>query len=136
MITDLDAAIVSLFNATGSLTTAFPGGIHADVAPEGTAMPYMVFRYISAPSSIVYGDTNRTVANVRFSAVGIGKTATGVKMNAFMTAFDGIPLSLASGQNYFSITDGDPIPNLYAPRLGTTDEVWQWSASIKYSIRY
>jgi hypothetical protein len=131
----LDAAIVLAFTGNGTLTSAFPGGIHGDRAPETTVFPYLIYTVISAPSQQVYGGTDRADVIVRFAAVGEGKTVVGALMTTFKGVFDNTILSLGTGQNCNVVRSGRCIPMLFSPIDAGGNEVWSWTTEYRYSIR-
>ena len=90
-------AIYSHF--TANLASTFPGGLHRDRAPEGTAMPYVVSRVVSAQTQYAYGGASRTVTKVRLSAFGVGHDATGSLAETLTGTFDSTLLTLGSGTN-------------------------------------
>lgn len=72
-ITVAERWIYSVLAADGALTAAAPGGIHSELAPAGTAYPFVVFQWMGADD--VYG-TGATRIMVRplylVKAVGTG----------------------------------------------------------------
>ncbi len=128
-------AIQAAFTGNGALTAVFPGGIHRDIAPEGTAFPYVVTSVIASPTRTMYGQAKRTDTSIRFSAVGEGHNATGTAMDALTAAFDDVTLTLSSQQNCNVLRMGDPIP-LREPGLSANGkEVWRWTCEYQYSVR-
>jgi hypothetical protein len=128
-------AIQSAFIGNGTLTTAFPGGMHRDIAPEGTPFPYVATSVIASPTRTVYGGAKRTDPSIRFSAVGEGHNATGLAMDTLTAFFDDLILTLSTQQNYNSLRMGDPIP-LREPNLSASGkEVWRWTCEYQYSVR-
>src|SRR4051812_17023503 len=102
-------AIHTHFASDASLTSAFPGGLHRDRAPEQAAIPYVVSRVVSSAIEFAYGGSTRTRTQVRFSAFGVGHDATGNRMAALTTSFDNTALSLTSGVNDMVIRKGEPV---------------------------
>ncbi len=90
---------------------------------------------IAAPSNAVYGSTRRGEDHIRLSAIGIGHDATLTKFETLTAAFDDAILSLSSGQNFDSQRLGDPIGNLFGTVDGDGNELWQWSAEYRFSVR-
>jgi hypothetical protein len=127
-------AIYSKFTSTGALTTAFPGGMHRDQAPEGTAMPYVVSRVLSSKIEYSYGGACRAETQIKFSAYGIGHDATATLANALISAFDDALLTLSSGTNDSVTRLGDAVPVLNK-HDGLGNDVWEWSATYDYSVR-
>ena len=126
-------AIYSFFSATGSLTSAFPGGLHRDNAPEGTAMPYLVSKVVSSKTELAYNSASRTVTQVKFSAFGVGHDATGTLAQTLIGVFDGSTLTLASGTNDSIVRLGDPTPVLLKHDAQGND-VWEWSVVYDYGV--
>ena len=127
-------AIYSKFNSTGTLTSAFPGGLHRDQAPEGTAMPYVVSRVVSTKVEYAYGGACRSDTQVKFSAYGVGHDATGTLINLLTGAFDDAPLTLSTGTNDSVTRLGEPAPLLHKHDAQGND-VWEWSVNYDYSVR-
>jgi hypothetical protein len=128
-------AIQAAFLGNTGLTTAFPGGMHRDIAPEGTAFPYVVTNVIASPTRTMYGQAKRTDASIRFSAVGEGHNATGLVMDTLTAFYDDLILTLSSQQNYSTLRMGDPLP-LREPNLSAAGkEVWRWTCEYQYSVR-
>lgn len=134
MKTLLDAIYLQ-FTGSPTLTAAFPGGVHRDLAPENTANPYVVSTMVAAPSQAMYGTNRRADVYVRFSAVGVGHDATLALIETFTGVFDDSVLSLTSGQNYDALRVSDPV-GFMEPKVNTDgDEVWRWTVEYRYSVR-
>jgi len=127
-------AIYSKFTSTGALTTAFPGGMHRDQAPEGTALPYVVSHVVSSKVEYAYGGACRSDTQVKFSAYGIGHDATAALMDTLTGAFDDALLTLSTGTNDTITRLGEPTPVLHK-HDGQGNDVWEWSATYEYSVR-
>jgi hypothetical protein len=125
-------AIYSKF--TSALAGTFPGGLHRDQAPEGTAMPYVVSRVVSSRIEYAYGGACRSDTQIKFSAYGVGHDATGALMGALTGAFDDALLTLASGTNDAVTRLGDSAPALHKHDAQGND-VWEWSVTYDYSVR-
>jgi len=126
-------AIYSRFTGNSSLTTAFPGGLHRDRAPEGTPMPYIVSRVVACDTEHSFGGPSRTRTQVRFSAFGVGHDATGSLIEVLTSAFDNALLSLASGTNDSVVRTGGAIPVLHAHDAKGND-VWEWAVVYEYAV--
>ena len=61
-------AIYASFTADSALTAAFPGGLHRDQAPEGTAMPYVVSTVVSSTTGLAYNAGSRSATHIKFTA--------------------------------------------------------------------
>ena len=131
MLSLLDA--ISIKAAT--LSATFTGGYHRDRAPGGTTPPYIVATMIATPSQAMYGATRRGEDHVRLAAIGIGHDATLTNFEALTAAFDDAILTLASGQNFDSQRLSDPIGTLFGQVDGDGNELWQWSAEYRFSVR-
>ncbi|HEY2589819.1 MAG TPA: hypothetical protein VGI81_29010 [Tepidisphaeraceae bacterium] len=127
-------AIYTKFTSDAALTSAFPGGLHRDQAPETTAMPYVVSRVVSSKLEYAYGGACRSVTQVKFSAYGIGHDATGSLINTLMTEFDDVLLTLSSGTHDTVTRLGDPVPLLHKHDAHGND-VWEWSVTYEYGVR-
>lgn len=126
-------AIYSKFTSTGALTAAFPGGMHRDQAPEGTAMPYVVSRVVSSRLEYAYGGSCRSDTQIKFSAYGVGHDATGTLMNALTGTFDAGLLALSSGASDTVTRLGEPVPLLHKQDAEGND-VWEWSATYEFGV--
>jgi hypothetical protein len=126
-------AIYAFFTASSPLTTAFPGGLHRDNAPEGTAMPYLVSKVVSSKTELAYGTASRTVTQIKFSAFGVGHDATGTLAQTLIGVFDGAILTLSSGTNDSVVRQGDPTPALLS-HDGQGNDVWEWSVVYEYGV--
>jgi hypothetical protein len=127
-------AIFTKFSADSALTSAFPGGLHRDRAPEGTAMPYVVSRVVESAVELSYGTRSRTHTRIKFSAFGVGHDATGTLMQTLLDHFDGALLTLAGGAiNDSVIRVGNAIPTLHRQDAMGND-VWEWSVVFEYGI--
>jgi hypothetical protein len=127
-------AIYSMFTGSSALTSAFPGGLHRDQAPEGTAMPYLVTNVLSSAVEYSYWGVSRTTVRVRFSGYGIGHDATGALMNALTAIFDDTLLTLSPGTNDTVARIDDPSPKLLR-HDGQGNDVWEWAVTYEYGVR-
>lgn len=127
-------AIYSKFTSSGTLTSAFPGGLHRDQASEGTAMPYVVSKVVSSKMEYAYGGACRSDTQIQFSAYGVGHDATGTLMDTFTSAFDDGLLTLPSGTNDSVTRLGEPAPSLHK-QDGEGNDVWEWSVTYDYSVQ-
>ena len=126
-------AIYAHFTADSSLSAAFPGGLHRDQAPEATAMPYVVSRVVAVQTEFSYGGASRTLAQIRFSAFGVGHDATGLLAELLASKFDGVLLNLASRTNESVARQADPLPVLLR-HDGQGNDVWEWSVVYAYGV--
>ena len=136
--TPLDTDMLPLLNAiyshfTANLTSAFPGGMHRDRAPEGTPMPYVVSRVISSQTQFAYGGGSRSLTRVRLSAFGVGHDATGGLAETLVGSFDSTLLTLESGTNDTVVREGDAVPVLHSHDSQGND-VWEWSVVYEYGV--
>lgn len=133
----LDTAISAAFTGNSTLTTAFPGGIHGDRAPEGTtATPYVIYTVLSGQSVKSYGGAEWSDVVVRFQAIGNGKNATGATAQLIANAYDDTILALSgTSQNYDCRRISRPIPSLWSLPDGTGNELWSWTLTYLFSIR-
>jgi hypothetical protein len=126
-------AIYAKFVSDGTLTAAFPGGLHRDRAPEGTVMPYVVSTVSSAPAELTYGTQVRNHVQVRFDAYGVGHDATGALMDSFIASFDNALLTLSVGSDLSIVRQGDVTPKLHRHDAQGND-VWEWSVTYLYEV--
>jgi hypothetical protein len=127
-------AIYTKFTADAALTSAFPGGLHRDAAPETTAMPYVVSRVVSSTLEYAYGGGCRSVTRVQFRAYGVGHDATGTLFNTLTTEFDDVLLPLPTGTHDTITRLGDPVPVLHKHDAHGND-VWEWSVTYEYGVK-
>jgi len=127
-------AIFAKFTADSALTSAFPGGLHRDRAPEGTAMPYLVSRVVESAVELSYCSRSRTHTRIKFSAFGVGHDATCTLMQTFIDHFEGALLTLAGGAvNDSVVRVGDAVPTLHRQDARGND-VWEWAVVFEYGV--
>src|SRR5579862_5277256 len=127
-------AIFAKFSADSALTSAFPGGLHRDRAPEGTAMPYVVSRVVESTVERSYGSRSHTYARVKFSAFGIGHDAVGTLMQTLIDHCDSALLTLAGGATNDSVVRiADAVPTLHRQDANGND-VWEWAVVFEYGV--
>lgn len=128
-------AIYTKFTGTPSLVSAFPGGFHQSVAPEGTAMPYMVSTVSSSVTGYRYGGVRNVETRIRFAAYGVGFDATCTALETFDSVFDEVLLPLASGHTNNMRRMGDPMPTYIGKDQNVVD-VWRWIVEYEYVTSY
>jgi len=134
---ELEDAINARFTAQ-SLGTTIPGGLHKDLAPEGTAMPYATYSFIGAPRSQSYATAPYT-AHVQFGVHGTNSRAAGVLAEALTDAMD-LNLTIAGGFCISSLVLMEPI-GMRAPeddktaRDSSGNVVWSWHSEIEYTVQ-
>jgi hypothetical protein len=126
-------AIFTAFTSNTPLTTAFPGGLHRDQAPEGTAMPYLVSRVADSKVHYAFGGPYRTQTQVRFSAYAIGHDAAGALADTFAGVFDSIVLGLSAGVHTGTTRLNEPIPKLHHHDADGND-VWEWEVGYEFDV--
>lgn len=126
-------SIYSLFTGTGSLTTAFPGGMFRDRAAEGTAMPYVVSRVVGVTTQAAYDGSVRSMVEVKFSGFGVGHDATGVLMETFVAVFDAASLAVSAGINDSVVRKSGPTPVLHSQNANG-DDVWEWAVVYEFGV--
>ena len=127
-------AIYSKFTGDSALTAAFPGGLHRDQAPEGTAMPYLVSRALSSKLEYGYNGPCRADTQIQFSAFGVGHDAVASLMDTLVSHFDDALLTLSSGTNDTVTRLGDPAPALKR-HDGLGNDVWEWTVTYEYGVK-
>lgn len=127
-------AIYSKFAGDSALTSAFPGGLHRDQAPEGTAMPYLVSHVVSSKVEYGYNGPCRSDVQIKFSAFGVGHDAVGSLVNTLVSHFDDALLTLSSGTNDTITRLGDPTPVLHR-HDGQGNDVWEWAVTYEYGVK-
>ena len=127
-------AIFSKFTSDPTLASAFPGGLHRDQAPEGTAMPYLVSKVVKSTLEYGYNGASRTDTQIQFSAYGVGHDATGTLMDTLTSHFDDAPVTLSSGANDTVTRLGDPTP-LLKRHDAQGNDVWEWSVTYEYGVK-
>src|SRR5665213_467982 len=125
--------IYSQFTSDSTLTSAFPGGLHRDQAPEGTAMPYLVSKVVSSQTHQTYANASRSFTQIRFSAFGIGHDATGILAQTLISRLDFALLTLPSGANDSILRLDEPTPVLHA-HDGQGNDVWEWGVTYEYAV--
>jgi hypothetical protein len=126
-------AIYTQFTSDSTLTSAFPGGLHRDRAPEGTAMPYAVSHVAGSHVENAYGSGSRSATQIKFSAFGVGHDAAGNLAAALVAHFDNVLLSLSSGTHDSIVRLGEPVPALHKHDAMGND-VWEWSVVYEYGV--
>lgn len=127
-------AIYSTFTATGSLTSAFPGGMHREQAPEGSAMPFLVSHVVSSSVEYSYLGVGRTTVRIQFSGYGVGHDGVGALMDTLMGTLDDNLLTLSSGTNDSVTRLDEPTPKLRR-HDGQGNDVWEWTVTYEYGVR-
>jgi hypothetical protein len=131
----MKALLDAIATQAATLSATFTGGYHRDRAPGGTTPPYIVATMIATPSQAVYGAIRRGEDHIRLSAIGIGHDATAANFETLTAAFDDAILILSSGTNYDSQRLSDPLGTLFSEVDGDGNELWQWSAEYRFSVR-
>lgn len=131
----LTQAIYTKFTSTTALTTAFPGGMFPERAPEGATMPFAVTVLVSTPTQATYGNHQIDDVVYRFSAVGIGHDATGAILETLMGVYDNAILTLSSGTMFDATRIKGPFRFLEPNVDAAGQEIWRWSVDYKYSVR-
>lgn len=54
-------AIYDRYSATNTFKTACTGGMHLDIAPQGTALPYATFQWITGHPEYMFNPTAETI---------------------------------------------------------------------------
>ncbi|MDB5353597.1 MAG: hypothetical protein JWN24_50 [Phycisphaerales bacterium] len=126
-------AIYAQFTSDSALTAAFPGGLHRDRAPEGTAMPYVVSHVAASHVENAYGSNSRNTTQVKFSAFGVGHDAAGSLAATLVAHFDNVLLSLSAGTHDSIVRLGEPVPALLRHDAMGND-VWEWSVVYEYGV--
>lgn len=133
-------AISAKFLADPTLTSAFPGGLWGEAAPEGTSLPYVVQSVIGAPVTWFYGSASVSQVQLRLSAYGIGRDATLVLAETLAVAFRDATLTLSFGQNVDARQVSDPQPERQGRDSSTADdpsqgEVYAVHIVFEYAVR-
>lgn len=136
-MTPLLDAIVSKFTSA-SLNATITGGIHADIASPGTAMPYLVYTVITAPKDPSYGSENPYTATIQFTVFGTQNKTTGTLALAAATAYRAL-LSLSGATNTQAIQTLEPFPVKQPPEDRTGKDasivdVWGWVWEVDYTV--
>src|SRR5690348_4784436 len=126
-------AIYSAFNSTPALTTAFPGGLHRDQAPEGTPMPYLVSHVLDSKIHYAFTGPYRTQTHIKFSAYNTGHDATGSLLTPFLNTFDTAQFSLSSGTHTSTTRLTAPTPKLHHHDSDGND-VWEWTVEYEFAV--
>ena len=133
--TALEKKIVSTFNGTPALVSAFPGGLWGELAPENLAAgTYLIMSVLAAPSVRTYSGTDDGAISVRFQSIAIGKTTAGTAINQVLATFDDNALVLASGQCYDARRASRPTSSLYKFVDGLGNDVWSYAVEYIYAV--
>ncbi len=133
-------AISAKFAGDTTLTAAFPGGLWGEVAPEGTALPYVVQTVAESSVTSFYGSTSRAEIQVKLCAYGIGRDTTLAKGEVLAAAFKDATLTLSSGQNVDVRQISDPQPQRQGRDASTADDlaqgdVYAVNITFEYAVR-
>lgn len=135
-LSPLLTALHTKFATTSSLTSAFPGGFHLEEAPEGTAMPYLVYTVIAGPTDQMYGGVTRDDVQIQFTGWGIDGAALLGAVETFYGVLDAFVPALGSGNGAVSNCRRLNIP---LPRLEAKDQdgndTYQCYASYEFNVR-
>jgi len=126
-------AIYSTFTSSSALTTAFPGGLHRDQAPEGTPMPYLVSQVVDSKIHYAFTGPYRTQTRIKFSAYNVGHDATGSLLTPFLNTFDTAQLSLSTGAHTGTTRLTAPTPKLHHHDSDGND-VWEWTVEYDFAV--
>jgi len=135
----IDTAFAAPSN--GAIAKPFPLGLQHDETISPSALPYIVRRVISAPTTTFYGEVTQDSIVVRFSIFGQDEYKTGALMEAFDAAWRGVLLTLLSGQNFGCIRMHAPIPlvrNDLAPPDNARNarmRIFSWTVTYLYSVQ-
>ena len=128
-------AIYASFSANSTLTSAIPGGLHRDQAPEGTLLPYGVSHVLETATEYGYLGVSRSRITIRFSIFGVGHDAAGTLCETLISQFDDRLLTLSGSSANDSVTRlSEPTPRLHRHDAGGND-VWEWQAIYEYGVR-
>lgn len=129
----LTNAIVKKFKSDAVLAAAFPGGIFAGRAPEGTTtQPYLVYTVIAAAASSRFGGVGFVEVSIRFTAWGIGADAVTAVADTLAAEFDEATLPLSTGTLMNSTRMTDPVPQ-FAEVVDGESQEW-WRADVEYTF--
>jgi hypothetical protein len=136
---ELCNAIYTAFTGDAPLVAAITGGLSRDRAPEGQAMPFMVYTVIASPADAVYGDDNRETYDIQFTLVGTGHDTQADNMDLFLDVFDDLAPTLATGDTFFqqriegpwSHQGPDPAAG---EKSSDVADVWHWVVTYRYSV--
>lgn len=127
-------AIVDRFTAA-SLGTTITGGIHHNIADDGTAMPYAVYRLVAAPNTQFYGSMGINEPQVDFIVRGVQDDVTLLLCQSLRDAYVNQVLTLTSGRmlNCNLVMDCTPEPEDPIEETQGRDS-WGWIVSFRYSV--
>ncbi len=132
-------AIHARFLSDSRTTSALPGGLWPELAAEGTAMPYVVYQIIAAPTTSVYGGAKLNQPRIRFVAYVAGSADVALTaMKAFTDVFDDAVLLLlpvGSGVNFDARRDSDPQAVISPKRDAAGNDVWRAVTEYVYCTR-
>ena len=132
-------AIATKFSTTSSITSAITGGLHLDEAKDSTAMPYMTYTVMAAPTNWGFGIKTAAVT-IRFDLYYTAADTALTKLAAFTAVFDDFLPTLSSGTVFDSMRDSGPTLMLVpfddrnVERDSNVARVYRASVEYRYSV--
>lgn len=128
-------ALQSRFTSAG-LATTITGGLHLNLVPPNTSMPYAVVRAPISPTTQTYGSSGGfSEPYVDFIVVGKGPADTLTLAESLRDAYKNQILSVSGGTMINCIQSSDPIPSPEFPETDEqADDAFAFVVSFRYSV--
>lgn len=130
------AAIKARFIAASGLSAAITGGLHINIAPPSTAMPYAIFTPIVSPTTQVYGaGAGFTEPQGQFVIRAVGSDAALLLCEQLAAAYRNQTLTISGGKMLNNVQTSDPIPEPGDPGQDEQGrDTFGWIVSFRFSI--
>ena len=91
-----DVAMITKLQGAAAVTSAAPGGVYWDVAPDAVAMPFVIINLQQHEDGYDMADSRREEARYLVKAVGIGTSSAAVALasDAIEAALQDQPLTI------------------------------------------
>ena len=136
-MTKLTDAIFTVLH--DNLNSTFGGRIYFMDVPDGTALPYLVYHPITAPTELSYQTNKPYDARIQFSVVGKPARAALALLEQCMVVLDANTPALASPESCHNVLregDAEPLPQEEPLRDEGAERVYGFFAEYIYSVSY
>lgn len=133
-MTEFVTALKTAYDNSPELRAVFPGGLRADIAPEGTHFPYLVYSVQACPVMFAYVGETAYRPTIKFTAYG-DKDQCGPGN----TNFELVDAVLAEGLEVpgklidWLMPSGRPVAR-YIGKNAKGGDLWQTSVTYDYSV--
>lgn len=133
-MTEFLAALKKAYDDSAELRAAFPGGLWADIAPENTPFPYLVYNVPSCPVTYGYEGVLGYRPTIRYTAYG-SKDDCGPGNEAFALVDSVLAenLEVPGRQVDWYLPGGKPLAR-YVGKSNKGGDLWQTTATYDYSV--